>query len=65
MDYSNLPTRLVKAGKTRWNTNFDMLTRLWILIPHMLAVISRLDKPPIEVAELSNGSARSARRSSR
>ena len=37
-----LPTRLKNMVKTRWNSGYDMLLRLWILYPCLLRVIPRL-----------------------
>ena len=34
-----LPTRLKNMVKTRWNSGYDMLLRLWILYPCLLRVI--------------------------
>lgn len=37
-----LPTRLKKMVKTRWNSTYNMLTRLWVLYPYLIQIVPRL-----------------------
>lgn len=37
-----LPVRLKRMVKTRWNSAYDMLVRLWVLYPPLLTIVPRL-----------------------